>query len=218
MSRIDLSFHFFRTVARIFGSIFFPLFSSWGEDDVSTGSGKIVFCQNFGVISLINVLRFFAHPVTVVVRESQSTGFVWTLARYGGLKLCRVPDSASAESFFEVISAIHAKSEIPLVLVSEGFLEVDDAIISKYETQTPSKVLFLAVSASKKCFFAGFIPVIRNMKILCVTLPVFCAAPENLKGLNNFNFLEAILEQSADFEIPSLFHNHSQNKNISEKL
>lgn len=203
----NLPFYFYRTFARAFGSIFFPLFSGWGENDLKPGKGQIVFARNSGLVTLLNSLRFFVCPISVIVRNSESQSIAWKLAEAGGLKIYRLSDNADFEESYALINSVLEQKEVPLYLISECKFETDDLLIRKF---SESVSLFFAVSGCKKVLTFGLIPAVTEMKAICASLPVYGEERERFKGISSLLFLEKSLKMTPQFEVPTFFHTHSK--------
>lgn len=203
----DFSFYFYRTAARAFGSILFPLFSGWGENEIKAGQCQVIFGRNHGFISLLNSLRFFKNPFSIVARSSDSKGILWKLAQLGGLKIYRLADDAGTVEACSLIRQLREKKETPLFLISESHFNEDNSIVCDF---TEAETLFFAVSGCKKVLSMGFVPLVTDMKALCASIPVYGEEKERFKGLKSLLFLEKSLEMTPKFDLPTFFYTHSR--------
>lgn len=202
-----ISFLIFRTAARIFGSLLFPLFEGWGESELKPRKCKVVFARNFGLVGLLNAFRFFTSPFSLVVRVSEAKSRIWKLLGLGGIRIYELDDQADYEQSFALINRIVENGEVPLYLLSDTKLTEEDSLIRNF---ADSEILFFAVSGCKNNWSLKFIPVVRDMKAFCVSLPVYGENKEKFSGLKSLEFLEKALEVTPQFETPSFFCTHQR--------
>lgn len=202
-----LNYLLFHYAARIFGSLFFPLFSGYGENEFKPGRAQIIFCRNHGFITLLNLLRFFTSPVVIVARENESSGLIWRLLKMAGLKIHQLKPDVPVEAIEQLLCEIQQKNGLPVYLISADKEETDQQLPALFAAD---KTLFFAVSGCKKLMSCGFIPVVREMKALCVSMPVYCSRIEQYQGLKELEFLENSLEKTPQFELPTFFHTHQK--------
>ncbi|MEW6709195.1 MAG: hypothetical protein AB1403_05165 [Candidatus Riflebacteria bacterium] len=200
-------FFFFHFLARIFGSIFFPLFEAYGENEFKSRAGRVVFARYEGFISVLNILRFFKTPVRFVLRREDCDKFSWHLLVAGGINVSQVEDEATVVEIIEKISISNNEKETPVYFISNGFEDRDNELIKRLE---PEKVLFLAVTAKEKKFSAGIIPIVQDTKALCAAPPVFTSDQAEFTGLQILAFLEKSLALTPQFELPTFFYNHQK--------
>lgn len=201
------SFFFLHYAARVFGSLLFPMFSGYGENEFKPGQAKIIFCRQHGFVTLLNLLRFFISPVTILVRKSESCGLAWKIAEWSGLNLFRIDESHTPEEIFKLVQEYNERKDLVVFVVSPPLLEMADYLAQRL---TPDKTLFFAVSGCEKSMSLGFIPVVKDMKALCVSMPLYCNSIDRYRGMKELEFLEEALAKTPQFELPTFFHTHSK--------
>ncbi|MFZ5950042.1 MAG: hypothetical protein ACOYXC_05030, partial [Candidatus Rifleibacteriota bacterium] len=183
-------FFFFHFLARIFGSIFFPLFDAYGENEFKNRAGRVVFARSEGFISALNILRFFKTPVIFFVRREDTRKFFWRLLITGGVNVSEIDSEATVSQIRETVSNTGNDSETPVYLIDQAFQKFDDELIRSF---SPDKVLFLAITAAGNAFSAAIVPVVRDTKALCAAVPAFSGNQEEFAGLRGLEFLEKSL-------------------------
>jgi hypothetical protein len=201
------SFLFLHYTARIFGSLLYPMFSGYGENEFKPGQAKIIFCRQHGFVTLLNLLRFFISPIAILVNKSESSGLTWKIAEWSGLSIYRIEKSHSEQDIFQLVLDFNDRQELPVFVVSQSLIEMADGLARRL---TPDKTLFFAVSGCERSMSLGFIPVVKDMKALCVSMPLYCKSIDRYKGMKELDFLEEALEKTPQFELPTFFHTHSK--------
>ncbi|GAB4282842.1 MAG: hypothetical protein Kow0029_28610 [Candidatus Rifleibacteriota bacterium] len=210
----------FRTIARIFGSIFFPLFTGWGENENLAGKCKVVFARDYGFVTILNLFRFFSSPVAFIVNKNIAHNFVWRVLKEGGVRVIETEEAVSANVLHQLISSLAESEIVSVFLMNPANKQRDCELIGCFKE---NEVLFFAQSNAGNSFFLGFIPVVKDMKVLCTVIPAFSEQSKaELDGFRGLEFLENSLEKTPQFELPTFFFNHSKFKtedpNFEEKI
>jgi hypothetical protein len=203
----NFAFHFYRSVARFIGSIFFPLFSAWGEDSFAQGDKPTVFTRYFGFVSVINVLRFFKTPVVFLIERGKATTFWWKILIAGGQRVEKFDSSQSSKQLSEKIIAIMNNGEVPVFFLGSLDLKTETSLISSFDEQ---HLLFLAIVGCESCYSLGFIPIVKDTRAFCGTIPLFGLEREKFNGIKCLEFIEKALELTPRFEIPTFFCTHKK--------
>lgn len=201
------SFLFLHYAAKIFGSLFYPLFTGYGENEFKPGQIKIVFCRQYGFVTLVNLLRFFISPIAILVNKSESSSLPWKLAQWCGLSIYRIDESHSEQDIFQAILDFNDSQKLPIFILSKSLLEMANSLMQHLN---PNQTLFFAVSGCKQSMSLGFIPIVKDMKALCVSMPLYCKSVDHYKGIKELEFLEEAVKKTPQFELPTFFHTHSK--------
>lgn len=210
--RSQHSFYFFHFIARFFGSLFFPMFSAFGENEFKTSGQKVVFARNYGFISLLNLLRFFRTPVRIIARAEECNSLPWKAAIAGGLDLRLTSENCSIERLQTLLSEAHYEKVVPVLLLSHDNQDVEKAVISD---TAPENALFLAMSGCNDSMSLGFIPIVHDMKVLCAGIPAYGYQTSYFTGIQSLEFLEHSLALTPQFELPTLFFTHRKFSSLS---
>ncbi|GEM_PF-6126126 len=200
-------FFFFHFLARIFGSIFFPLFEAYGENKFKSRAGQVVFARSEGFISALNIMRFFKTPVRFFLRREDSVKFYWRLLMAGGINVSEIDSKATVSQTIETVASAVYGIETPVYLINHAFQNFDDELIRSF---SPEKVLYLAISTNGNAFSAAIVPIVQDTKALCAAIPVFSSNQKDFSGIRGLEFLEKSLALTPQFELPTFFYNHQK--------
>jgi hypothetical protein len=205
----SFAFCFYRNVARFIGSIFFPLFSAWGEDEFCKEKKQVIFARYHGFIAILNLLRFFKSPVAICVKKSMVKEFWWSVLTAGGLQIYVIDEPAGCSDIVAEIEKIFASGLTPVYLVAEkaSLSKVEHELAELYSYD---RLLFLGMSGCQNCWQFGFIPVVRDMKLFCGSIPLFGKAQKDFNEIDHLNFIENALDLTSQFDLPTFFFTHQK--------
>lgn len=200
------SFLFMRSLARFFGSLFFPFFRVWGESEIRTDRGCVYIVRDYNLLTWLSALRIFRNPFKFVSYDNTSLWF--RLAEACGLK----PIKLSGKTDQDFINIEHwiDQRETLLLMIPEFPEQNILELTAKLKSTPHLKTLFMAISGAKLALKAG------SMIPKACPVSVFCGMP-HFHGINSQNplceldFLEMAITDIPLNELPSIFFNHSRN-------
>lgn len=202
------SFVFMRSLARFFGSIFFPFFRVWGETEIRPDRGCIYIARNYGLLTWMSALRAFKKPVRFVSADPADTSIWFQLAEASGLEPVKLTGDTNHD--FINIEHLFNQKETVLLLIPEIPDQHSLELTTKIKATHYLTSMFMAITGARVALRAG-----RLIPKVC-PISVFCGMPHSLSTaaqgpLTELEFLEKAVAGTPLNELPSIFFNHSRN-------
>ncbi|OGK04962.1 MAG: hypothetical protein A2W80_01250 [Candidatus Riflebacteria bacterium GWC2_50_8] len=203
------SFVFMRSLARLFGSIFFPLFRVWGETEIRADRGCIYIARNYGLLTWISALRAFKKPFRFVSADPSDASIWLWLAEACGLEPVKLSGDTS-QDFLCLENLVISKETILLLLPENPDTNALD-LVAKIKATHCLTSMFMAISGARAALRAGSL-----IPRVCA-ISVFCGMPHPVSAttqgpLTELEFLERAVADIPLNELPSIFFNHSRNQ------
>ncbi|PKL43022.1 MAG: hypothetical protein CVV41_11495 [Candidatus Riflebacteria bacterium HGW-Riflebacteria-1] len=202
------SFVFMRSLARLFGSIFFPFFRVWGETEIRPERGCIYMARNFGLLTWISALRAFKKPFRFVSADQSDNLFWFWLATVCGLEPIKL--SGDVNHDFLRIENLYTSKETVLLLLPENPDQATLDLVNKIKATAHLTSLFMAIAGARTA--------LRPDSLIprACAISLFCGMPHpqstmTQKPLAELEFLEKAVADIPLNELPSIFFNHSRN-------
>lgn len=197
-----------RSLARFFGSIFFPFFRVWGETELKPDQGCIYIARNLGLLSWMSALRTFRRPIRFVSADLTDTRPWFGIAEACGLEPAKL--SGNTDHDFLSIEHLFNQKEAVLLLIPEVPDQSTLDLIAKIKATHYLISLFMAISGAKKALRPGsLIPKVYPVSVFC-GMPHLQPASTQVP-LVELELLEKALADIPLNELPSIFFNHSHN-------
>ncbi len=202
------SFICMRSIARLFGSIFFPFFRVWGETAIRTERGCIYIARNYGLLTWLSALRTFRKPFRFVSADTADSAVWFKLADSCGLEPIKLSGDVSQD--FLSIEHLFNNKETLLLIIPEAPDKQVLELIAKIKATHYLTSIFMAISGARVALKPGSI-----IPKVC-PISVFCGMPHyrgdgQPESLSELEFLERAISNIPLNELPSIFSNHSRN-------
>ncbi len=196
-----------RYLGRFVGSVFFPYFRAWGENDLH-GGRRVFITRNYGLQTWLMALRVFKQPVRVVLLADAVDRW-FDLARRNGLAPLHFTGSPE-QNFLAVERLATAGENILLVIPQPSDISILD-LVGRLRASRSFKTLFMAIAGAEEALPVGaWVP--RSVPICAFCgLPHYTSRPDD-SPLAELDFLELALKDLDIDELPSIFFNHSRNQ------
>lgn len=196
-----------RSMARFFGSIFFPFFRYWGETDFKNTKKRIFIARNRGLLSWLTALRVFKHPIRFVMADKNDTSIWFKIALSGALAPIRL--SFDYEADLQTLAAL-GQHENCMLLVTPAVNSYTESLVAGLKYQKSIEVLFMAVSGPQIALAAKtLIPKVCQISVFCA-MPIIPDVSRS-DTFAELEFLERATENIPLGELPSIFTNHKRN-------
>lgn len=196
-----------RYLGRFVGSVFFPYFRAWGENDLH-GGRRVFITRNYGLQTWLMALRVFKQPVRVVLLADAVDRW-FELARRNGLAPLHLTGSPE-KNFLTVEHLAAAGENILLVIPQPADASIFD-LVGRLKVARSFKTLFMAVAGAREALPSGaMVPRAVPISVFC-GLPHYTSRPDD-STLAELDFLELALQDLDIDELPSIFFNHSRNQ------
>jgi len=159
------SFVFMRSLARLFGSIFFPLFRVWGETEIRADRGCIYIARNYGLLTWISALRAFKKPFRFVSADPSDASIWLWLAEACGLEPVKLSGDTS-QDFLCLENLVISKETILLLLPENPDTNALDLVAKIKATHFRSQSRFARRQPHSES--------LRNFGVLRHATPRFC--------------------------------------------
>lgn len=194
-----------RSLARLFGSIFFPFFRVWGETEIRSDRGCVYIARDFGLLTWISALRTFRKPFRFVCSNTDNW---FNLATTCGLEPVTIGDDPTG-CFNELEQRLLAKETL-LLLIPENPDHYHLELVRQLKNSRNFTCLFMALTGSHLALAPGqIIPKVCPISLFC-GMPHFQTENSN-NPLIELEFLEKAITDVPLNELPSIFFNHSRN-------
>ena len=202
------SFLFMRSIARFFGSIFFPFFRAWGETVIRSDRGCIYIARNYGLLSWLSALRVFRKPFRFVSTDPADVTIWFKLADSCGLEPIRLSGDVN-QDFLSIEHLFNNKETIVLLIPEQPDKNVLE-LIAKIKATHYLTSIFMAISGAHLALRPGsMIPKVCPISLFC-GMPHFRSEVQP-EPLSELEFLERAISDIPLNELPSIFSNHSRN-------
>lgn len=197
-----------RSIARLFGSIFFPFFRVWGETVIRPDRGCIYIARNYGLLTWLSALRTFRKPFRFVAADTADSAIWFRLADSCGLEPIKL--SGDVDSDFLSIEHLFNNKETIVLLIPETPEKHVLELIAKIKATHYLTSIFMAISGARLALKAGsMIPKVCPISVFC-GMPHFRSEGQP-EPLSELEFLERAISDIPLNELPSIFSNHSRN-------
>jgi len=202
------SFAFMRSIARFFGSIFFPFFRAWGETVIRTDRGCVYIARNYGLLTWLSSLRIFRRPVRFVLADAADTTIWFELAVSCGLEPIKLSGDVN-QDFLSIEHLFNNKETIVLLIPETPDRQVLE-LIAKIKATHYLVAMFMAISGARLALKPGsMIPRVCPVSVFC-GMPHYRSEGQS-EPLGELEFLERAISDIPLNELPSIFSNHSRN-------
>lgn len=201
-----------RSLARLFGSIFFPFFRFWGEAEFKSGKHRVFIARNFGLLTWISALRIFRQPLSFIVADQSESSLWLKIAINGGLSPVRLTFDVNED--LPTIEALCSQENCLLLIACtpDSFAE---NLVSRLKSSRNIETLFMAISGANVAFPHGtIVPRVCPVSVFC-GLPHISFVGEPGSTFAELKFLEHATQNIPLGELPSIFSNHQRNLDSS---
>jgi hypothetical protein len=197
-----------RSIARFFGSVFFPFFRVWGETTLRHDRGCIYIARNFGLLTWLSALRTFKKPFRFVSADLADTSIWFKLADACGLEPIKL--SGNTDQDFISIEHLFNNKETVLLIIPEIPDQQVIELITKVKATHYLTSIFMAITGARLALRPGsLIPRVCPISVFC-GMPHF-TTENRPAALSELEFLERAIADIPLNELPSIFFNHSRN-------
>ncbi len=202
------SYLFMRSLARLFGSLFFPFFRVWGETVIRPERGCIYIVRNYGLLTWLSALRTFRKPLKFVSADLTDSSIWMQLAESCGLAPIRL--SGNIDQDFLSLEHLFNHKETILLLIPESPGDHVLELVARIKATHYLTSIFMAIAGARLALRAGsMIPRVYPISVFC-GMPHF-RSDRPAAPLSELEFLERAIADVPLNELPSIFFNHSRN-------
>lgn len=196
-----------RSLARFFGSIYFPFFRFWGETEFKPAKKRVFIVRNFGLLTWISALRIFRQPLSFIVADQSDSSLWFKLAVNGGLSPVRLTFDLNED--LQIIEALCSRENCLLLIASapDSFAE---KLVRQLKCSKGIETLFMAISGANVAFPPGtIVPKVCPVSVFCGLPHLPVEVPGEVFA--ELRFLERAMQNIPLGELPSIFSNHQRN-------
>ncbi|MBU1107696.1 MAG: hypothetical protein KKB51_13575 [Candidatus Riflebacteria bacterium] len=202
------SYLFMRSLARFFGSVFFPFFRVWGENELKPNRGCIYIARNYGLLTWISALRVFRRPIRFVSADLADDRPWFGIAEACGLEPIKL--SGDTDQDFLCLENLFSQKKTVLLMIPKAPDQSILSLVARVKAARHLTSLFMAISGVKEALSKGsLIPKVFPVSVFC-GMPHAQPTSEQIP-LSELEFLEKAVADIPLNELPSIFFNHSHN-------